>query len=229
LSSIFLHGLIDWSFFRVESHAGTPWPSPWRGVASAPYALTPFLPFLFSNKSFMATMVIPPFGSDLGGGLLSTTARFPGVLQQGTCDGGRRLASASNGRRAALLKHGRMGGRSSTSMVEALSGTKRRSSTSLRPQVVRPRGRRGGRRLRFCVGNEIFSSFFLDLGVACASRSPANGGEGFQAPDCFYISCARVLFVNLEALSSNCRFSTSIVDARGPPCNYVPASFNISF
>lgn len=89
----------------------------------------------------MATMVIPLFDTDLGGGLLSTATCFPGVLQQGTCDGGRRLASASNGRRAALLKHSRMGGRSSTSMVEAQGGTKRWSSTSLRPQVVRPRER----------------------------------------------------------------------------------------
>jgi hypothetical protein len=41
----------------------------------------------------------------LGFGSLYRAATFPGVLQQGTCDGRRRLASVIHGHRAALLSH----------------------------------------------------------------------------------------------------------------------------
>jgi hypothetical protein len=95
--------------------------------------------------------------------------------------------------------------------------------------MVCPRRCGDGRRGWICVGKERTTSNFLsDLGVPCALRSPASGGEDTQAPDCLLFLCARVLFVILEALSSNIRFYRTI-EARGPPCNYVPAAFNGCF
>jgi hypothetical protein len=69
------------------------------------------------------------------------------------------------------------------------------------------------------------SIFLSDLG-ACTLRSLASSGEGTQAPDCLELFCARVLFAKLETLSSNTssRFFRAI-EARGSPCNYVPAAF----
>jgi hypothetical protein len=63
----------------------------------------------------------------------------------------------------------------------------------------------------------------MDLGVICALRSPAGGGEDSNALDCFFNLCARVLFIILEVLSSNFRFSRAI-DVRGSLCIYVPAA-----
>jgi hypothetical protein len=71
----------------------------------------------------MVIMVVSLFDTDFGIGLLPTDA-YLGVLQQGTCDGHRLLASASTGGRVALLKHGRKGSFASTSTVEALPGTR---------------------------------------------------------------------------------------------------------
>jgi hypothetical protein len=93
-----------WSLVRAESHAGTPWQNRWRGVASAPIAPTPLTPFLFFNKSETAK-VSPLYDVDLETGSLLCAARFPAVPQQRTYDGWCRLASALNGRRAALLSH----------------------------------------------------------------------------------------------------------------------------
>jgi hypothetical protein len=62
-------------------------------------------PFLFFNKSMTVTMVVPLFEVDLGIGSLCSAASFLGVPQQGSCDGRSCLASASTGRRAALLSH----------------------------------------------------------------------------------------------------------------------------
>jgi hypothetical protein len=98
--------VVDWSSFKAESHAGTPWPSPWRGIGSVVIAHTPLPPFLFFNKSSLVTKDDPIYVVDLGIGSLHIAAISPGVPQQGTCDGGCHLASAPNGRKVALLSHG---------------------------------------------------------------------------------------------------------------------------
>jgi hypothetical protein len=125
-----------------------------------------------------------------------------------------------------VVTFGRDGGPNSTSMAEALSESSRWSSTLHRFQVVRPRWRCGSWRLRFFVGNEIHSSFFFsDLGGGYALRSPTSGGGvGSQAPDCFIIFSVRVLYVKLEAFSSNSRFCYAI-DAKGPPCKILYPPF----
>jgi hypothetical protein len=94
---------------------------------------------------------------------------------------------------------GRNGGPITTSIAEALSGVNRWSSTLLLLQVVRPRRSCGGQRFWLFVGNETLG-IFSDLGV-CASRSPASGGGGLLAVDCFCYFYARVLFVKVKALS----------------------------
>lgn len=96
-------GMGRWRLIRAESYAGTPWPSPWQGIASAAFAPTA-LPFLFSNKA-ATTAKVSLYDVDLGIVSLHSAAKSPGVPQQGTCDGTRRLASASYGRRAALHSH----------------------------------------------------------------------------------------------------------------------------
>jgi hypothetical protein len=52
-----------------------------------------------------------------------------------------------------------------------------------------------------------------------ALRSPASGGEGAQALDCFFHVFARVLSVICNAFSSNSRFSRAR-DAKGHCCNF---------
>lgn len=101
---------------------------------------------------------------------------------------------------------GRQGGPSATSKTEALLRSVRRSSSSLRRQVVRPRWRRSGRRISSIAGSmpSSASALYLDGNV---SRSPAVGGGGAQGPDCFLIFCLGVLFANLEDLSSNAGLS----------------------
>jgi hypothetical protein len=127
------------------------------------------------------------------------------------------------------MAEGRLFSRSSTSIWRLFLSDIRWSSPSPNLQVVCPRRCGDGRRGWICVGKERTTSNFLsDLGVPCALRSPASGGEDTQAPDCLLFLCARVLFVILEALSSNIRFYRTI-EARGPPCNYVPAAFNGCF
>jgi hypothetical protein len=66
---------------------------------------------------------------------------------------------------------------SSTSRVEALSGTLGRSSPSSPHQVVRPRRRHGGRLPRFIIGGED------------------------KGPDCFFCFSFRVLFAYLQDFS----------------------------
>jgi hypothetical protein len=72
---------------------------------------------------------------------------------------------------------GRQSDPSSTSKTEALHRTIRRSSTLLHRQVVRPRRRRSGRRIRSFAGSMLLSilASHLDSNV---SRSPASGGGG---------------------------------------------------
>jgi hypothetical protein len=97
---------------------------------------------------------------------------------------------------------GRHGGPSATSKTEALLRSVRRSSSTLRRQVVRPRWRRIGRRISSIAGSMLssISASYLDGSV---SRSPAVGGGGAQGPDCFFTFCLGVLFANLEGLTSN--------------------------
>jgi hypothetical protein len=100
---------------------------------------------------------------------------------------------------------GRQSDPSSTSKTEALHRTIRRSSTLLHRQVVRPRRRRSGRRIRCFAGRMLLSSSASNLD-RIVSRSPARGGGGAQGPNCFSSFCPRVFSVNLEGLSSNSRF-----------------------
>ncbi|XP_071681951.1 uncharacterized protein [Lolium perenne] len=115
---------------------------------------------------------------------------------------------------------GRHGGPTTTSKTEALLCFVRRGSTLLRRQVVRPRRRRSDRRMQSCAGSVLLgiSAPHLDGNVL---RSPAVGGGGTQGPDCFFIFCSRVLFVNFEVLSSNSWF-LSASDVKGPLCNLYP-------
>jgi hypothetical protein len=87
-------------------------------------------------------------------------------------------------------------GPNATSIVEVLFGVNRWSSTLLLLQVVRPRRRCGGRRFRLFVGNAIIlGTFFSDLGVFYALWSPASGGGGSLALDCFIFLSTTVLFL----------------------------------
>jgi hypothetical protein len=99
------YGLEDWRTIRGRSHAGTPWPSPWQGDASAAFAPTVTPPLLFCNKSATVPKDSPLYDVDLGSESMHQAAGFLGASQQGTCDGLRRLASASYGRMAALQSH----------------------------------------------------------------------------------------------------------------------------
>jgi hypothetical protein len=115
---------------------------------------------------------------------------------------------------------GRQSGPSSTSKTEALQRSVRRSSTLLHRQVVLPRRRRSGRRIRCFAGSMLLSSLasYLDGNI---SRSPTRGGEGAQGPGCFSRFCLRVFFVILEGLSSNSRFLRAR-DFEGPLCKLYP-------
>jgi hypothetical protein len=106
---------------------------------------------------------------------------------------------------------------SSTSKAEAIFDPSCWSSTQLRPQVVRPRRRRGGRRLWIFAGFESTSSIFSMISAFYASRSLAKGGGRSQGFDCFLLYFPRVLFAKLEPLSLIIRFSSAI-DARGASC-----------
>jgi hypothetical protein len=60
---------------------------------------------------------------------------------------------------------------------------------------------------------------------SCASRSPATGGEGDRAPDCFSRFLARVLSVKCNVFSSNFRFFRAR-DVKGHCCNSCTHRFN---
>lgn len=116
---------------------------------------------------------------------------------------------------------GRKGGPSSTSNAEASSESSCRCSMLQRPQVVRPRWCCGGRRLRFIVGAGPSSALPSDLG-GDAWRSLAICGGGAKGLDCFLIFLPKVLFVTLEALSSNSWFLVRVM-LKGLSCKlYLP-------
>jgi hypothetical protein len=56
------------------------------------------------------------------------------------------------------------------------------------------------------------------ISALCTWRSPACGGDGAQALDCFSLFVARVLFANFMVCTSNTRFSRA-VEAKGQRCN----------
>jgi hypothetical protein len=116
---------------------------------------------------------------------------------------------------------GRKGGPSSTSNAEASSESSCRCSTLQRPQVVRPRWCCGGWRLRFIVRAGPSSALPSDLD-GDAWRSPAICGGGAKGLDCFLIFLPKVLFVTLEALSSNSWFLVRVM-LKGLSCKlYLP-------
>jgi len=106
-------------------------------------------------------------------------ASSPGVLQQRTCGGQAHLASASNGRRAALLDHVLVvlppGIRPEWRII---SDPGKGSIASVAPSGVVPGGGDG----------------------SCARRSCICGGEG-QGPDRFFYFCPRACFAKIPALS----------------------------
>jgi hypothetical protein len=94
----------------------------------------------------------------------------------------------------------RQGGNSSTSMLEAFSRHCRGCSNSFRGEVIRSPHRSEGPRWMSVIGSRLPSSWPLLLG-GDASRTPANGGEDAQGPDCFSSLCSRVFFVKEMTLS----------------------------
>jgi hypothetical protein len=115
---------------------------------------------------------------------------------------------------------GRHGGPYSTSRMEALFCIHRWSSTLLHRQVVRPRRRRSGRRLRCIAGSMPPSTLASDLD-GHVLRSPARGGGDTQGPDFFLSFGFMVYSASLEALSSNSRFLSARV-VKGHLCNLYP-------
>jgi hypothetical protein len=189
---------------------------------------------------FRSASLFPPAGRGGEGRRWSSVSfffhggwRIRVLLEQAACALWKAHHQGTDAGIAALPLHpmaeGRLFSRSSTSIWRLFLSDIRWSSPSPNLQVVCPRRCGDGRRGWICVGKErTTSNFLLDLGFPCALRSPSSGGEDTQTPDCFLFLCARVLFVILEALSSNIRFYRTI-EARGPPCNYVPAAFNRCF
>jgi hypothetical protein len=60
---------------------------------------------------------------------------------------------------------------------------------------------------------------FSPISALCAWRSPAHGGDGSQALDCFSFLVARGLCANFVACNSNSRFLRA-VDEKGQRCNF---------
>jgi hypothetical protein len=97
----------------------------------------------------------------------------------------------------AAVIYGRQGGPFSTSSLEALIGFFCWSSTGSFLQVVCPRSQLNGRRQGSIAGVGLSSAQLSGLG-GDASRSPAVGGGGTRALDCFSSLGARVFFCNNE-------------------------------
>jgi hypothetical protein len=116
----------------------------------------------------------------------------------------------------AAVIYGRQGGPFSTSSLEALIGFFCWSSTGSFLQVVCPRSQLNGRRQESIAGVGLSSAQLSDLG-GDALRSPAVGGGGTRALDCFSSLGARVFFVITRALSSNFWFLRTR-DVKGPLC-----------
>jgi hypothetical protein len=111
----------------------------------------------------------------------------------------------------------RQGGISSTSMLEACSRHCRGCSNSLRGEVIRSPHRREGPRRMSVVGRGLPSTWSLLLG-GDASRTPANGGDDAQGPDCFLSLCSRVFFVKELVLSVGWAFPRAAL-LQGRFCN----------
>jgi hypothetical protein len=100
----------------------------------------------------------------------------------------------------------RQGGNRSTSMWEAFSRHCRGCLNSLRDEVILSPHRSEGPWWMSVIGRGLPSSWPLLLG-GDALRTPANGGEGAQGPDCFSSLCSRVFYVKEIALSVGWAFS----------------------
>jgi hypothetical protein len=65
------------------------------------------------------------------------------------------------------------------------------------------------------------------ISALCVLRSPACGGEGARALDCFPYFIARVIFVNFSAFTSILGFPGQEM-VKGIVVIYVPTAFNLS-
>jgi hypothetical protein len=115
---------------------------------------------------------------------------------------------------------GRRSGPSSTSITEALLCSVRQGLTLLHQQVVRPRRRRSGWRIRSFAGSMLSSNLASNLD-GIVSRSPTMGGGGAQGPDRVSNFCLRVLAVKSGGPFFKSGFFCAI-DAIGPPCKLYP-------
>jgi hypothetical protein len=145
------------------------------------------------------------------------------VVDRSTCEhpgAGSLLRAQHAAIRFVAVILGQQGDPSSTSALEAL-----RSicwcSTPLGTQVVRPRAPGGCQKLDPLAGVGLSSIQLSELG-GDASSSPACGGRGTKALDCFSTFLARVLCVNCRVSSSN-SWLFRARDDKGPCCNlYLP-------
>jgi hypothetical protein len=95
---------------------------------------------------------------------------------------------------SAIAIYCRLGGRISTSTMEAWSRSGHGSSRPIHHEVMRSPWRVGGPRLRLVAGRGLPSCRSLFLG-GDALRTPARGGGGALGLDCFVSFSSRVLFV----------------------------------
>jgi hypothetical protein len=109
--------------------------------------------------------------------------------------------------------HGRMGGTSSTSVLEALNQPCRGCSKSPYCEVIRSPQLGGGPRRRALAGKGLLSSWLWFLG-GDAWRMPPMSGRDTGVLDCVDLISCRVFYVNCRPLSSNIRFLERVF-ARG--------------